>query len=283
MNLQNISTASAGWIAAALVAVTPASAQPGQGAASCPAIPHAHATARSGPTTSALVELYTSEGCSSCPPADRQLSDLRRTLGADVQAIPLALHVNYWDAIGWRDPYAQDAFGERHSALVHANGHQIVYTPHFFINGVEQSQDAQAWRRTVKDLNAEPAQASLALDAVSSGSGGLRVVADVHATPERKAVLFLALAQNGLASQVTRGENRGSRLTHEHVVRSWIGPLALDKGSLHVERDLPLPAGADPAALEVVAFVSDGADGRVLQALQATLCDPTAKVVASGR
>jgi hypothetical protein len=212
-----------------------------------------------------------------------QLADLRRTLGVDVEAIPLALHVNYWDAIGWRDPYAQGAFGERHSALVHANGHQTVYTPHFFINGVEQSQDAQAWRRTVLGLNAQPAQASLALDVVATGTGSLRVVADVHTAHEGKAVFYLALSQNGLASKVTRGENRGSRLTHEHVVRNWIGPLALDRGALHLERDVPLPTGADPAALQVVAFVSDGAVGSVLQVVQVPICEQTAKVAALAR
>ena len=243
----------------------------------CPASTHAHQVVSSGPATAALVELYTSEGCSSCPPADKQLADLRRTLGAGVQAIPLALHVNYWDAIGWRDPYAQAAFGERHSDLVHANGHQTVYTPHFFINGAEQSQDTEAWRRTAQMLNAQPARANLALDLSATGAGTVRVVADAKTAPDGTSVFYLALSQNGLASHVTRGENRGSHLTHDHVVRTWIGPLALDQGTLHVERELPLPAGADAAALEVVAFVSDGANGRVLQAVQAPLCEQGGK------
>ena len=277
MKKQRNSSTSSALMIAALALAAPISVYAIPAPMNCPASTHAHRMVSSGPVTAALVELYTSEGCSSCPPADKQLSDLRHTLGAGVQAIPLALHVNYWDAIGWRDPYAQAAFGERHSDLVHANGHQTVYTPHFFINGAEQSQDPEAWRRTAQILNAQPAQASLALDVVATSTGTLHVVADAKTAPDGKAVFYLALSQNGLASHVTRGENRGSHLTHDHVVRDWIGPLALDQGTLHTEHELPLPAGADPAALEVVAFVSDGANGKVLQAVQAPLCEQGGK------
>jgi hypothetical protein len=99
---------------------------------SVPAYSFAACDARSGPKTAALVELYTSEGCSSCPPADRQLSRLRQALDPAAKVVPLALHVGYWDYIGWKDPYAQAAFGERQNRLVHANQRRTVYTPQFF-------------------------------------------------------------------------------------------------------------------------------------------------------
>ena len=88
----------------------------------------------SGQKTAALVELYTSEGCSSCPPADRQMSRLQDGLDAGAAAVPLALHVGYWDYLGWKDPYAQPAFAERQERLVHANGQRTLYTPQFFVN-----------------------------------------------------------------------------------------------------------------------------------------------------
>lgn len=96
--------------------------------ATLPATAFATCDARSGPKTAALVELYTSEGCSSCPPADRQLSRLRQALDPAAEFVPLALHVGYWDYIGWKDPYAQAAFGARQSWLVHANRQKTVYT-----------------------------------------------------------------------------------------------------------------------------------------------------------
>src|SRR3990170_6794611 len=115
--------------------------------------------ARSGPNTAALVELYTSEGCSSCPPADQQLSRLRQALDSSAEVAPLALHVGYWDYIGWKDPYAQDRFGERQSWLVRANRRKTVYTPQFFVGGTELRSWQGALREKVRQLNALPAAA----------------------------------------------------------------------------------------------------------------------------
>ena len=89
----------------------------------------------SGPKTAALVELYTSEGCSSCPPADKRLSQFPSTQYPYSQVVPISLHVDYWDYIGWREPFAQAQFAERQSWLVRTNGHKTVYTPHFFCLG----------------------------------------------------------------------------------------------------------------------------------------------------
>ncbi|MDP2640606.1 MAG: DUF1223 domain-containing protein [Betaproteobacteria bacterium] len=113
--------------------------------------------ARSGPKTAALVELYTSEGCSSCPPADRQLSRLRQMLDPAAEVVPLALHVGYWDYIGWKDPYAQAAFGERQSGLVRAGQQNTVYTPQFFVGGTELRSWRGGLRDQVRQLNALPA------------------------------------------------------------------------------------------------------------------------------
>lgn len=246
-------------------------------AASSAALPltaFASCDARSGPKTAALVELYTSEGCSSCPPADRQLSRLRQVLDPAAEVVPLALHVGYWDYIGWKDPYAQGAFGERQSWLVHANQQKTVYTPQFFIGGSELRSWRSALRDRVRQLNALPAAAGIRIQAGLADGGGTLAL-DAEATARRgaePAVLYLAVSESGLASSVTRGENKGAMLLHDHVVRAWFGPIRLVAGTVRVQRAIPLPAAWNRARLEVTAFVQDERSGSVLQALSAQQC-----------
>lgn len=227
----------------------------------------------SGPKTAALIELYTSEGCSSCPPADRMLSQLRQTLGPAAEVVPLALHVDYWDYIGWKDPYAHRAFGERQSWLVNANRQKTVYTPQFFVGGTE----LRSWRaklsEQVRRLNALPAGAAIRVQAGSAVSGTLALSAEAK-TPAASlpAALYLVITESGLTSQVMRGENSGVTLTHEHVVRAWIGPIRLTDGAARVQRSIELPAEWSRARLDIIAFVQADSSGRVLQALRAQHC-----------
>ena len=242
-------------------------------AAALPPTAFAACDARSGPNTAALVELYTSEGCSSCPPADMQLSRLRQALDASAEVVPLALHVGYWDYIGWKDPYAQNGFGERQSWLVRANQQKTVYTPQFFVGGTE----LRAWRGGLRDkvrqLNARPAAAAIRVRASITPTGALALKAEATARAGTgPAALYLALAENGLVSKVMRGENSGVTLAHDHVVRVWIGPVRLSEGATRVERDIALPAAWRRARMELVAFVQDERSGGVLQALSAQQC-----------
>jgi hypothetical protein len=230
-------------------------------------------TASSGPGTAALVELYTSEGCSSCPPADRQLSGLRQALDPAAVVVPLALHVGYWDYIGWKDPYAQDGFAERQSWLTQRNHQSVVYTPHFFVSGSEVRTWQGNLRDEVRRLNARPAEAQIRIEAspVSGDSLTLSADATVHNATDR-AALYLAVTENGLVSKVTRGENGGATLSHDHVVRAWIGPIPLTGGKVSVHRDIALPASWNRAQLEIVGFVEDEKSGKVLQAVGAQQC-----------
>ncbi len=228
---------------------------------------------RSGPNTAALVELYTSEGCSSCPPADQQLSRLRQTLDPAAEVVPLALHVGYWDYIGWKDAYAQDGFGERQSWLVRANRQQTVYTPQFFVGGTELRAWRGGLRELVRQLNTRPAAADIHLRSRIAPSGVLTLDAEATARAGAGPVaLYLALAENRLASAVTRGENSGATLAHDHVVRAWIGPVPLVAGAIRLQRYIDLPAAWNRAHLELSAFVQDERSGKVLQALSARQC-----------
>ena len=236
-------------------------------AASLPARAEAGCDARSGPGTAALVELYTSEGCSSCPPADRQLSQLGR--GRDAAVVPLALHVGYWDRLGWADRFAQARFAQRQEWLVQANRRRTVYTPQFFVAGSE----VQGWRRslreTVREVNARPPAATISLRSAVSADGVLSLDAEAATQAGGPAVLFLAVAENGLATRVMRGENQGATLSHDHVVREWLGPFRLTAGRAQVRREVRLPSAWRRDRLETVAFVQEERTGRVLQALRA--------------
>lgn len=225
-------------------------------------------TVSSGPKTTALVELYTSEGCSSCPPADAILGQLPTDSG---DAVPLALHVPYWDYIGWKDSFAQPAFAERQHWLVIKNNNLAVVTPHVFVSGSELRDWDGSLQSAIHTINADPAHASISLRS-SGGTGGVTVDASISAPQQDNAAFFLALTENGLSTPVKAGENAGRRLHHEHVVRQWIGPIQLDHGQLKLSKTLPLQSNWNAQKLDVVGFVQDMATGEVLQAVGEKVC-----------
>ena len=230
-------------------------------------------TAQSGPGTAALVELYTSEGCSSCPPADRWLASLAGRSRAG-SVVPLALHVDYWDYIGWKDPYARREFSLRQRKLTQLQRMAFVYTPQVMLQG----RDFRAWAAKAFDdalarINAQPARASLKLALMGTDRNSLEVeaVADlVQASGD--AALYLAAYRSGLESRVEAGENRGRLLTHDYVVLEWQGPFAFVGNRLTERRRLPLLPGATAANSGVAAFVQDRRSGEVLQALLRSSC-----------
>ena len=238
-----------------------------------PTVSFAACDVTSGPKTTALVELYTSEGCSSCPPADRELSRFPSREYSFGQAVPISLHVDYWDYIGWKEPFAQPKFSERQSWLVRANGHKTVFTPHFFVSGTE----VRDWRgdlgKELKRVLAAPAGASVHVQAESTGSGTLSIAASANAprSPDPLA-LFVALTEDKITSSVLAGENRGVTLAHDHVVREWIGPIALNDGHAAIKQAVTTRSTWNPAQLGVVGFVQDMRTGRVLQAVGASQC-----------
>lgn len=241
--------------------------------AAVPAAALAACTARSGPGTAALVELYTSEGCSSCPPADQQLRQIHEAVGGGATVVPLSLHVDYWDYIGWKDPFSQPAFGKRQSWLVAAHGDNVVYTPHFFVSGSEVASWRARLSDEVRSRNAMPARADISLNGSFTPGGTLVVDVDATTKPgNATAALYLAITESGLRTKVPRGENAGTTLAHDYVVREWIGPVPIASGSLHTRREIALPPGWNRNRLEVVGFVENESTGDVLQAVTAGNC-----------
>ena len=233
------------------------------------AMAHAHASkceAVSGPRTTALVELYTSEGCNSCPPADRWLSTLKPG-----KLVPLSLHVDYWDYIGWKDPYAKREFSQRQRKLSTLQRMALVYTPQVLLQGRDYRQwGTPAFDREVERINARPAAASIRLGIRELKKDGMTVEAEAQVLDPahaKDAVLFIAAYENRLSTTVTAGENRGETLRHDYVVLEWV-----EAPGLAVRRELPLLPKAIPANSGVAAFVQNRRSGEVLQALMQSGC-----------
>lgn len=238
-----------------------------------PALADCHA--ESDPDRVSLLELYTSEGCSSCPPAEHWLSNLASAgYGAD-RVVPLAFHVDYWDYIGWKDRFAAAAYSERQRAIAARQRTGFVYTPQLVFNG----QELRDWRqnssfsRLVATSQHQPAHAKLSLD-VTSGTHGmvLRAGAQALAVPDgRQAEVYVAIYENNLESAVDAGENGGRRLHHDYVVRAWYGPYRLDARSAWQQNIMLDPEWKERDAGAVI-FAQDRNSGDVLQTLNLKLC-----------
>lgn len=249
-----------------------------------PATAATRCTQQSPAHTVALVELYTSEGCSSCPPADRWLESLAGQQAAG-RLVSLALHVDYWDYIGWRDPWAQPGFATRQRQLARGG---TIYTPEVFVGQRELRgwYDAGSFQRRLAEINRQPARAAIGLamemaTARDTASGTTTpspaaIVAEARFTLRVKPLddattAVLVVYEDGLVSEVKRGENRGASLHHARVVRRWERvTLAGERETLR--REFPLEAGWNPAKLGLAAFVQDSGSGEILQALALPAC-----------
>jgi hypothetical protein len=206
-------------------------------------------SARAG-TATTVIELYTSEGCSSCPPADRWLS----TLKAGPELVALAFHVNYWDKLGWPDRFASADYTERQRQMVQPSGSRYAYTPQVIANG----QDWRSWPRL------PPARAATA-PTLSLARDGDTVMAQVGTAPGPLSA-YWAVVEDGHVSNVRAGENAGETLRHDHVVRRY-EPLPGWPGTQARQFQWRAPAASAPNPRRVVFVITDGVSQRPLQAL----------------
>ncbi|MHB1331088.1 MAG: DUF1223 domain-containing protein [Sulfuriferula sp.] len=232
----------------------------------------AQCTAASGSLRIPLLELYTSEGCSSCPPADRWLSNLVAHPSGSERVIPLAWHVDYWDYIGWVDRFAQAKFSARQREMTRLNHSALIYTPQIMLNGKDfRSWDSTSFSRAVRDINQQPAQAWITLTLLPSDSNDLLVTAQARA-PGGTA-LYAAVYENDLQSEIKAGENQGRRLHHDGVVREWYGPLPVARdGRVSLQQIIHRKPEWVEQKMRVVAFVQDQTSGEILQAIRLAWC-----------
>lgn len=232
--------------------------------------------ATSGPKMLPLVELYTSEGCDSCPPADRWLSSRFPVAPPVPQASVLTFHVDYWDRLGWKDRFASAQFTAKQYASSRAGGESFVYTPQVRVQG----RDMQNWAsgKTTETLatargRAARAEVRVVVDGATPDALDARIDVRVpDSVQARRTEVWLAYTDSRLVSDVKAGENRGVRLEHDHVVRTLAGPFTLDaQGRLDTTLRVARPAESGRSPM-LVAVVQDARNGDVLQTLSLPVC-----------
>jgi hypothetical protein len=222
-------------------------------------------TFSSGPSKVALVELYTSEGCSSCPPADEWLADLRKDPRLWKEIVPIEFHVNYWDSLGWKDRLSTPAYTAREYAYATAWNSSNVYTPCFVRNGVE-------WKPSWGVVGGRTAPIG-PLSVVVGDDGACSVEFSpgpaAHSPPDGLYEIHLALLGGGLRSKVTAGENNGSTLMHEFVVlgvRDQVLTKDDSGATFRTQLALPHPIAVDPVHRALAAWVTPHGELKPVQA-----------------
>jgi hypothetical protein len=225
--------------------------------------------------TPVVVELFTSEGCSSCPPADLLLQKFDKQPIPSAQLIVLSEHVDYWNHIGWTDPFSSAAYSERQSTYGNRLRLESVYTPQMVVDGSDEFVGNDSHEAS-KAFEKAAARMKIPVRISSATLEGNVVKAHLETgslpSQSRKADLVFVVALNHAESQVARGENSGRRLTHVAVVRSLMKAGSLGEGkSFSQDVSAKIESGADPSQLRVIAFLQESGQGRILGATVAQL------------
>jgi len=231
-------------------------------------VPIGAAADNGAPRTPVLLELFTSEGCSSCPPADRLLETLDQKqpiAGADL--IVLSEHVDYWDRLGWKDPFSSSVYTARQQDYTNKYNLDGVYTPQLVVDGrygVVGSDGREVTAAIQKAIREQ--KIPIAISKVLRDGNQVTAHIELRAGQDlkgRRGVLFVAIADNRAESQVARGENAGRSLAHVAVTRVLkpVGIIDLDSATAR-DVTLSVPSGTNGSRL--VAFVQDPQSGHVL-------------------
>lgn len=234
----------------------------------------AECSAKSGTATVPLLELYTSEGCSSCPPADKWMSGIKTD-----KVTPLAFHVDYWDYIGWKDKFSKAEYTDRQRKIAAFGGAGYVYTPQFVMNG----RDFKGWdnSRLNQSLASQKlaSRADLSLEALDeNGKITLKTIAKTtNPADAKKSDVFVAIYENKLVSQVKAGENSGRELKHDYVVREFFGAYQINNQNEFSKDFILSPElakrGYKFENMGTVIFVQNSQTGEILQSLALKFCE----------
>ncbi len=212
----------------------------------------------------AVVELFTSEGCSSCPPADEAVARLQQENNDNV--FVLGFHVDYWNHLGWKDEYSNAAFTKRQGLYAENFNLNSIYTPQVIVNGKKEfvGSDESQLRKTVEQQLKETSQANIALSAKSTGNHTIDVT--FNAGNNNGTVTNIALVQREAVSSVKRGENEGKELKHINLVRDF-----KSIGGSEGKTTLSLPAGINEKNCFVVAYCQNKNDLQITAAAKAAI------------
>ena len=226
----------------------------------------AHASPPAVASSPVIVELFTSEGCSSCPPADRVLADLESKNPATV--IPLAFHVDYWDGIGWKDPFSSPAWTDRQQTYSRAQGRSGVYTPEMLVDGREEFVGSDAAHAESAIASAQKrAKTSVSVTIVPTGGARSLAVKLGPASSPEAADVMLALTDERASIDVKSGENAGRTLDHTAIVRSLRAVGAASAAG----STLSIPIDANATSKRAVVFVQERKSRAILGAATVTL------------
>ena len=218
-------------------------------------------SAKSTRHATSVVELYTSEGCNSCPPADRWLSKLK----TDPQTIALAFHVDYWDRLGWKDRFASPAYTQRQAEQQTVNGARFSYTPQVVVDGA----DRKDWSSIATPLPARSATPPVDLELIRDGRRVTATIAPAPNAPKRLAA-YWAVTEQDHVTAVKAGENEGVTLKHDNVVRDYCTVAAwATRGDTPQTLTYELPPATDAShRRDLNLVVVDAGTGRPLQAVR---------------
>jgi len=222
-------------------------------------------SAKTGFKKAAVLELFTSQGCSSCPPADRLLG----TYTSKESVIVLTFHVDYWDRLGWKDPFSSKAFTERQYSYASAMN-ASVYTPQLVINGQSEmigSNDSKISAGVKKALAQEP-DAGISIKALKAENGQVNINFTALGNITNS-VVNIALIQNKATTEIKAGENGGVTLTNYNVVRNFKTISQVNNGDN--TSAINMPAGDDPKNSSVIVFIQEKGTNKIVAADQAAL------------
>jgi hypothetical protein len=218
-----------------------------------------------------LIELFTSEGCSSCPPADKLLAQMDSYQRADLgQLIVLSEHVDYWDHDGWEDPFSDPSLTDRQNGYARMLGLSTVYTPQLVVDGTSElklGEQGQVSQTLLKASSVPKISISIGPIRVDSGDPAeIHAEIDADGSAEvQSSDVFLAVALNRAETHVLHGENAGRVLTHVAVVQQLIRLGKLEKRSkFSKEFQVKLKPGTDPNNVRLIAFAQSPGSGKVV-------------------
>ncbi len=222
-------------------------------------------------TVTPVIELYTSEGCSSCPRADRFLSQLGKTINSDFHAVPLAFHVDYWNWLGWTDPFSRAEYTARQREVGAQNQQSSIYTPEIVVAGKE-SRGGNVIIERIKYSNTQPATVVINLNMHTGDPGKLAVdfVVDNNAATDNVRA-HIAIYENHIVREIGGGENSGKTLTHDFVVRHWSDAIELSRGKTIKMLSLEIDENWETENLGLAVIVINSSTGETLQAVNTSL------------
>jgi len=216
----------------------------------------------------AVIELFTSEGCSSCPPADELVARIEKE-SKDKPVYILAYHVDYWNRLGWKDAFSSADYSKRQNDYANYLNLQSVYTPQIVVNGKTEfvGSEEGTLRNAIRTSLQKASSTQLALNVSAIEQGRADIKYNTEGT-DKNTVLQIAVLQKNAQTKVERGENGGRTLSHVQIVRKLQRvALNVNNGSVNVA----LPHGFDTQGWEIIGFLQNTVNGTIIGASRATL------------